>query len=382
MALTLNPDVLDDIKRHGAFDISACFHCGNCTAVCPLSDERNSFPRKLIRLGQIGDRRRLLKGPDAWLCYYCGECSDTCPREAEPGEYMAALRRYAIAQAEPTGLARLMYRSLGALLVVSLLLAALLGTFLVSIRPPAEAHAWLFQLVPYQTVHTLGGIVIILCGLTIAAGAATTFRRMLEGTAWPGLRSVLLAAWRTVLEIATMKRHRCETADGAVTWPGTESSVPWYRSAAWVHLAILYGFMGLLAATILDFLFLVLLPLHLTVFWPARILGTVAGLAMMYGVGMAIWRRATRAEKNVSRAQPADWWLLVILFLLGLTGFWLEITVTLKAGGPIANLVLLVHAAMAMEVVLLLVFTKMAHVIYRPIALFVHFLTNPKEEAS
>jgi ferredoxin len=370
MALTPNPDLLNDLRRHGAFDVSACFHCGNCTAVCPLSDEGSSFPRRLIRLGQVGDRSRLLEGPDAWLCYYCGECSDTCPREAEPGEYMAALRRYAIAQTEPTGLARLMYRSIAALVIVSLVLAALLGTFLVSVRAPAEARAWLFQLVPYATIHTLGIVVFILSGLTIGAGVAIAFRRMLAGTNWPGVRPALTAAFRTVAEIATMKRHRDETAD---------PNVPWYRNAAWVHLAILYGFMGLLAATILDYLCLVLLPLHLTTFWPARLLGTLSGLVMMYGVAMALWRRVTRAEKSVSSSRPADWWLLVLLLVLGLTGFWLEVAVTLRTAGPVQDIVLLVHAAMAMEVVLLLVFTKMAHIVYRPIALFVHFLRNPLE---
>ena len=113
MAHLVNPNLIKDVKQYGAFDISACFNCGNCTAVCPLSDEGGSFPRKMIRLGQIGDKTGVLGGPEPWLCYYCGECSQTCPREAEPGEYMAALRRYQIAQYEPTGLGRLMMKGVG-----------------------------------------------------------------------------------------------------------------------------------------------------------------------------------------------------------------------------------------------------------------------------
>ncbi len=45
-----------------------------------------------------------------WYCYYCGECSLTCPRSAEPGEYMASLRRFAIAKYEPSGLAGLLLK--------------------------------------------------------------------------------------------------------------------------------------------------------------------------------------------------------------------------------------------------------------------------------
>ena len=54
MSTRVNPDLLSDIKEYGAFNISACFNCGNCTAVCPLSTEEDSFPRRMIRYGQLG----------------------------------------------------------------------------------------------------------------------------------------------------------------------------------------------------------------------------------------------------------------------------------------------------------------------------------------
>jgi ferredoxin len=319
----------------------------------------------MIRLGQLGDRTRLLDAPDAWLCYYCGECSDTCPREAGPGEYMAALRRYAIAQSEPTGLARLMYRSVAGLVLVTLLLAVVLGAFLVSIKAPAEARRWLFTLVPYETIHNVGVGVGVLAALVLAVGAIGVFRRFLAGSGRPSARQVIAAARRTVAEIATMKRHRDETAS---------ESGPWYSNAAWIHLAIMYGFAGLLLATTLDFVFIVLLPLHLTTFWPARIIGTLGGIAMLYGVGAAIWRRIRRVERNVSQSLAADWWVLAFLLILAITGFWLEVAVMVHVGGPVQDLVLLIHAAMAMELVLLMAFTKMAHVVYRPIALFAYYL--------
>ncbi|MCX6359704.1 MAG: 4Fe-4S dicluster domain-containing protein [Armatimonadetes bacterium] len=365
MAIPVDPTLIREIKRHGAFDVSACFHCGNCSAVCPLSDAQGNFPRRMIRLGQIGDRKRLLDAPEAWLCYYCGECSDTCPREAGPGEYMAAVRRYAVAQAEPTGLARVMYRSTGALAILTLLFAIVLGAFLVSIKAPAEARQWLFRLVPYETVHNVGIGVGGVGTLAMAAGTAGALRRFMAGAPRPTGTAVAAALRRTVAEIATMKRHRSEAASKAG---------PWFANAAWIHLAIMYGFGGLLLATILDFVFLVILPLHLTTFWPARIIGTLSGAAMMVCVGAAIRRRVTRAERSVGQSLAADWWLLAFLFALGITGFWVEVAVTLRAAGPVQDIVLLIHAAMAMELVLLTAFTKLAHVIYRPIALFATYL--------
>jgi len=101
----------DRLKKYGSAESDACFNCGNCTAVCPLSEGDDGFPRKMIRYGQLGDRDRLLSFKELWLCYYCGECSDTCPREAGPGEFMASARRYVIASADPFGIAGLLYRS-------------------------------------------------------------------------------------------------------------------------------------------------------------------------------------------------------------------------------------------------------------------------------
>ena len=106
MAHVVNTELMDRIRRFGAFDVSACFNCGNCTAVCPLSKDGSNFPRRLIRYGQVGMEDRLLADKDLWMCHYCGECSQTCPRQAEPGEYMASARRYAISRYDPTGLQR------------------------------------------------------------------------------------------------------------------------------------------------------------------------------------------------------------------------------------------------------------------------------------
>lgn len=382
MAVTVQPEVLDDIKRYGAFDISACFHCGNCTAVCPLSDQAGSFPRKLIRLGQIGDRKRLAASPEVWLCYYCGECSETCPRQAEPGEYMAALRRYAIASAEPTGLARLMYKSVGFSLLVTLLLGIVLGMFLLS--RPAESQnlphiqAWMFDLVPYETIHNLGIAVFAITALTILAGFGRTLRSIWSGPDGKGPGRASLADLRRALawtfrEIALMNRHR-EEADSAA------AKLPTWLRASVAHRLIMYGFLALLLATTLDFVFITLLPLGLVTFWPARIIGILGGIAMMVGVVGASWRRIRKLERNVARSAFADWWVLFFLFVLGVTGFWLTGIVTVRPEKSVAyDIVLLVHAAMAMELVLLLAFTKMAHMVYRPLALLVYRLkTQPQ----
>ena len=77
-AVRVDPALLPQIKEYGAFDVDACFNCGNCTAVCPLSAGDAAFPRRIIRYAQVGLKEELLASKELWTCYGCGECSETC----------------------------------------------------------------------------------------------------------------------------------------------------------------------------------------------------------------------------------------------------------------------------------------------------------------
>ncbi len=163
-----------------------------------------------------------------------------------------------------------------------------------------------------------------------------------------------------------MRRQRSEVAP---------SGAGWLRDPWLVHLLMVGGFVGLAFATLLDFVFLYLLAgvLHLAVFWPARILGTASGLALLAGVSLAIVRRLRRDGPSAAHTRTGDVWLLALLFLLACTGFWIEVVVTFPIHTPINDWILLIHSVMAMEVVFLLGATKLAHALYRPLALlFMH----------
>ena len=76
MSTTVDVDLLGDMKKFGAVDVSACFSCGNCTAICPLSDNDAMFPRRMIRYAQVGLTDELRASKELWTCYHCGLCSD------------------------------------------------------------------------------------------------------------------------------------------------------------------------------------------------------------------------------------------------------------------------------------------------------------------
>ncbi|HTY21115.1 MAG TPA: 4Fe-4S dicluster domain-containing protein, partial [Geobacteraceae bacterium] len=111
MIYRLNPALAGELAKYGGETAGKCFNCGNCTAVCALSEGDAVFPRKVIRHVQLGLDERLVEAPEPWLCYYCGGCSETCPREAQPGELMMAVRRWLTAQYDWTGISRRLYLS-------------------------------------------------------------------------------------------------------------------------------------------------------------------------------------------------------------------------------------------------------------------------------
>lgn len=383
MTHTVNPDLRNELARFGAGDVTNCFNCGNCTAVCPLSEGDTAFPRKLIRYVQLGLKERLVQSPEPWLCYYCGECSATCPRDAKPGETMAALRRYAIACFEPTGLAALMYRSQALTIALTLVLAGVLGLFLVSLKPEHEFHQWIFRLVPYEVIHTVGTGVSALFGVVAVAAIIKMIRQCCrtlraEGAASrPQWQHVSAALKQVGREIVTMERHRqCDLDQGRTRW---------YLTPRVVHASIMAGFVGLFVATLLDFLFVYLLGW--TAFpncgcCAARLLGTISGLVMLYGTGVSLSQRYQGRANYLKHSTLADWWLLIFLFVLAITGFWLEIATLFHWPGRGQDMILLLHTIMALELILLVMFTKLAHAIYRPLALGLYFIQKNRNQTN
>jgi ferredoxin len=387
MSIAVDPTFLPRLGRFGAFDVSACFNCGNCTAVCPLSADNDSFPRKMIRYAQIGDGDRLLACKELWLCYYCGECSDTCPRQAEPGEFMASARRYAIASYEPTGISYMLYTSKLFTTVFMVVLSAFFAVLLLMEHGPMlEGAPRLFAInetkgfLSFELIHDTGLILFAVAGLVAVGGIVRMILRLTrtmartkpeerEGDAKSvALFARITAALKNALaELAAQKRYRdCEE----------EPKAPWYRGRWFIHMAIMWGFIGLGVATGLDYLLLIVAdktpgqpdPL----WWPGRLLGTVAGLLMMYGTSLALVARYRKPDKYASHSLLSDWLFLWLLWLAGLTGFILEAALYLPTMSAWGYTVFLVHVVVAMEVIVLLPFTKFAHSVYRPLALFVH----------
>lgn len=383
MTARADPNFLLELQKYGTVNIESCFNCGNCTAVCPLSAEGDNFPRRMIRYAQLGMKDRLLGSKELWMCYFCGECSQTCPRQADPGEFMAATRRYAIARYDRLGLAKIMYTSPVLSILFMFMLAVVLAGLMYTVHGPmAQGSLRLFEFIPAEVIHNLGLAVILIVVLAGLWGAIHMALEIGKTNGFPkGSRLNWLGAlWEAIgVEVLGQRRYRqdCETES---------EQKAWYLQKWFLHASTMWGFLGLLAATILDYA-LDLLGIKATGTWvpiwyPVRLLGTVAGLFLVYGVSMLIFKRLRKADETFKHSSLSDWAFLALLWLAGVSGFVLEISLYLSPAPLWGYWMLLFHIAIAMELILLAPFTKFAHAFYRTVALYAHALKPLPERVS
>lgn len=83
-------------------EVELCYHCHKCTSGCPVVDEMEYGPDRILRLIQLGQRQRVLESGDIWLCASCETCATRCPNEISVIEVMDALRSIAMAESLPT----------------------------------------------------------------------------------------------------------------------------------------------------------------------------------------------------------------------------------------------------------------------------------------
>ncbi len=367
----VNENVLAEIKRLGAFDLEACYSCGTCSAVCPLSKDAASFPRRMIRYALLGLEKRILAAPEPWLCYYCGECSDTCPRQAEPAALMMALRRFATRRYALGRAADAVYSSLASVFTWLILSSVALVLVLLAVNPGMNRREFDFQsFMPLDLIHWAGIVLVAFIAGIAAIQVWILYRNLRGGLAVRKDRDVgtgavppagaaalqtgqaRVSAWKALSESLVQKRFG-ECADG----------LP--RRLA--HLAVSWGFMGMFLATIIigavDFNWL---PWPR---WVSLVVGSLSGLACSLGLGYYIYLRLAKKTAVGRYSHPSDWAFLLLLALSVLSGF---VIVGFRfLGLPMAAYATAVfHLVVVFDLLVTFPFSKFAHVIYRPVALW------------
>lgn len=72
-----------------------CYQCGNCTAGCPYTFAYDIPVSQVMRLLQVGQKKRLLSCKSIWLCATCQSCTTRCPNDIDVARIMDVLRHMA-----------------------------------------------------------------------------------------------------------------------------------------------------------------------------------------------------------------------------------------------------------------------------------------------
>lgn len=366
MSVTVDPNLMKDLKHFGLKDANKCFHCGNCTGVCPLSTPENPFPRKLVRYAQLGLKDKILESPEPWLCYYCGDCSDRCPRGAEPGETMMVMRRYLTSLYDWTGFARKFYTSeafeIAAVTVVGLLVGAALMIW---------SGPWLTDRVALNTAWPAWAIEIGDLGMA----AVLTF--FLLSNVWRCINFVMGDFLKEIplsFYIAEAKELLIHTATQK-QFSQCSDKKQWI-----VHLAIMTGYASVFLMVVVGLRWFqrdsVIVPEYSTLSLIMTLVGYYATAAIMYGTTYAIIGRIKKEKPPYKNSHSTDWMFLILLQLTTITGILVHAFIAI--GWPVGTYVIyVIHLMVAIPMLVLEVpFAKWAHLAYRPVVLF---LTKVKQ---
>ena len=89
----VNSELAARLKESDEFNAEACFHCGTCTALCPLNFD--IIPRKLFREVMLGLEDRVIdRIPEIYSCLLCRMCEEFCPADVHIAENIRFLRTY------------------------------------------------------------------------------------------------------------------------------------------------------------------------------------------------------------------------------------------------------------------------------------------------
>ena len=369
--LVVEPDLnfIKEVGILGGEDLKKCYQCATCSVVCPISPDNKPFPRKEMIAASWGLKDKLIKSADPWLCHNCGDCNTRCPRKAKPGDVLAAIRAQAIAEySRPKALANALNnpKMLPVLLLVPAVYIWVMGAIMgkifnfqfLNFSPEGTiVHAkmvstWLVDVVMlsaagFALLTFFNGIKCFLNDIhqNALAEGKTTQKTIDAG----GFIQALIRTIPTILRHA--KFNECtENKERGVS-----------------HMLVLFAFIGLFIVTNIFFVAIYGLQIHgpYSQMNPVKWLANVSGVALIIGSILLIKQRMNKTEQ---KSAYKDWLLLGLVLALGVGGMGVQLT-RLAGWGTVSYTLYYMHLIFIWFTFAYLPFSKLAHLVYRTVAM-------------
>jgi heterodisulfide reductase subunit C len=90
---TLSIKSIEKLNELSGESVKKCMQCATCTGMCPMVQEMDFSPRKVMHMAQFGLMEKLADINTYWKCASCHACSVKCPRGIDIAKVMEALRQ-------------------------------------------------------------------------------------------------------------------------------------------------------------------------------------------------------------------------------------------------------------------------------------------------
>ena len=101
--MTITSSFILQVNTLSEQTIQLCYHCHKCTSGCPVAEDMQYGPDRILRLVQQGEKEKLLRSADIWVCASCETCGTRCPNEIDIARVMDALRQMAYREGAAVG---------------------------------------------------------------------------------------------------------------------------------------------------------------------------------------------------------------------------------------------------------------------------------------
>ncbi|WP_299981638.1 quinone-interacting membrane-bound oxidoreductase complex subunit QmoC [Desulfobacula sp.] len=383
-------DFIAQVRGLGGETLKKCYQCATCSVACPIAPEDSPFPRKEMIAASWGLKDKLICSGDIWLCHECGDCSDLCPRGAAPGDVLSAIRSVAITEyARPKALANAVTdpKKLPFLLGIPAIWFAILAFITMT---AGETMTKIFEFIPFfdwaqhEGEHVIAQAdffstwFVDLTFVPTATAVAIIFflslknflndiheNAVLEGKTDKTTLNYKEFFQALIRVIPTILRHdkfnECESN----------------KDRATPHMMVLFSFIGLFIVTAIFFIVLYVFqtPGPYSQLNPVKWLANISGVALVIGSGLMIKNRLDKKEEQLTYYK--DWFILGVVFALGLTGMLTEMT-RLAHLEYISYFFYYLHLIAIFNLFAFLPFSKMAHLVYRLTAMTYAEYSNRK----
>ncbi|WP_217909521.1 4Fe-4S dicluster domain-containing protein [Desulfosediminicola flagellatus] len=90
---TLSVESIKKLNELSGENVKLCMQCATCSGMCPMTEEMDYGPRRVMHMAQFGLQDKLAEINTYWKCASCHACTVKCPRGIDIAKVMEALRQ-------------------------------------------------------------------------------------------------------------------------------------------------------------------------------------------------------------------------------------------------------------------------------------------------